>query len=270
MTVTTHTMRLRLLFSVILITGLLTAPALFADETELRSKAPGFRTDLGMYLSLGGHSCVAGGADFTECSGNGVGWAMGGGFALGLQVRPFRFFSIGLDLSLLNLRPYEDTEFELYYKRSFDLSVGPVFMAHIPIRLKALLIEPSLGVKLGFVNGFIPINEGARVFSSESVGTGESYKDAWDVEEPEPETPEYFKQFGPEVAGIIRLDFYPLPGFGIGAEVRLIATMYQQTCEHYATDSLCRGMHDDQIDQASEEEKTPFKVFYGLHFMKYF
>jgi hypothetical protein len=240
------------------------------EEAELRSKAPGFRTDLGAYFAIGGHSCVGGGADFTECQGNGVGWSMRGGFAFGLQVRPYRFFSIAMDLSLMYLSPYKDSEFDDYYKRNIDLSVGPVFTSHIPVRVKNVLIEPTIGLKLGFVNGFMPIKEGAKIYRPESIGTGESYKEGWGVVEEEPENPRYFKQFGPEVTGIFGLDVYVLPGFGFGVEMRLIATMYQQTCEIYANDSLCRGMHDDLEDEATEVEKTPFKIFYGLRLMKYF
>jgi hypothetical protein len=251
----------------------LAAPATLwgQEETPVRKRAPGFRTDLGLYFMIGGNSCAGGGTEHTECKGNGVGWSMGGGMALGLQVRPFRFFSIGIDFTTTVLSPYEDSDFDVYFKRMVDFSVGPMFTAHIPVRIKTILIEPSLGLKVGFVQGYTPLKKNApTIYAPESVSG--TYKDAYpDVEEePPPKNPKSFKQFGPEISGVIGLNVFILPGFGFGPQVRFTGAMYQQTCEQYAEDSLCRGMHDDPEDKETESEKAPFRIFYGFYLMKYF
>jgi hypothetical protein len=234
----------------------------FGQEEEIRSKSPGFRTDFGFYLLGGIHTCVDGGNEFTACKGNGT-WSPSGGVAGGVVVRPFRFFSIGLDLSFTNLSPMKNAGYEAY-KRLSDLNVGSIVRLHIPIRIKLVTLEPAIGFGFGFVNGYVPRRSEATRSGSNS-GVMETFVSQFEIPK---EYPTKYRLFGPSVSGVLALNLFLMPGFGMGWEVRFIGTFYQQVCEDYESGpTYCRGYFQDNED--TEEETFPLKIFTGFHLIYY-
>ncbi len=236
----------------------LAVAALFSATASAQDKIPeknplGFRSDFGLELSIGGHSCVSGGGNegTLQCSGNNKGWDFGSGWVIAGRVRPVKFFSAGLELSYMGLRPGDGTATENGYKRFFDFSVGPVFKFHIPIRIRVILMDISLGIKTAFVNGFL-----YEYPNKEVQGNID-------------ESSKYYRHrlFGPEISGSIGLDLYVVPRLGFGVEVRPIGTLYQSVCFDKGSDHICRGVKEDSETQ--HHYIAPFKLFYGLHIIYY-
>jgi hypothetical protein len=225
-----------------------------SGQDKVKEKNPlGFRTDFGLELTFGGHLCSGGGGDGSqiECSGNNKGWDMGTGLAVAGRIRPLKFFSIGLEFSYMGLRPKGGTVTDQLFKRFFDLGVGPVFKFHIPIRIRAMLLDISLGLKTAFVNGFLY----AKTDSEVQKNTGDDSR--------------YHRHrlFGPEISGIIGADLYVIPKLGFGVELRPMATLYQTVCFDDGSDHICRGAEDDSVK--SNRFGSPFKILFGLHVIYY-
>jgi hypothetical protein len=242
------------LFLISCLTALLLCAVSASAQDKIPDKNPlGFRSDFGLELSIGGHICVSGGGSGSkiECKGNNEGWSMGSGIAIAARVRPLKFFSIGLELSYMGLRPADASKTEELFKRFFDFSVGPVPMFHIPIRIRVVLLDISLGLKVAFVNGFLY----AKPDKDVQANTGD--------------TSNYYRHrlFGPEVSGIVGLDLFIVPKFAFGVEFRPMATMYQTVCFDDGSDEICRGAEDDPT--TDNQYGTPFKIFFGLHGILY-
>ena len=245
---------IKLGFSFVVLTCLAIGPAGASAQDKIPDKHPlGFRSDFGLDVTIGGHVCAGGGGSGSqiECSGNNKGWDMGTGLAIGGQVRPLKYFSVGLELSYMGLRPADASDSDKLFKRFFDFAVGPVLKAHIPVRIKVVLMDITLGVKAAFVNGYLYAKPDGEVQSNLN------------------ENSKYYRHrlYGPELDGIIGLDLFIIPRFGFGIEFRPMATMYQSVCFDDGTDQLCRGVADDPVP--ANRFATPFKILFGLHLIYY-
>ncbi len=215
-----------------------------ADDETVRSENPGFRTDLGIYVLGGGHQCLRGGSGYALCSGKDTGWETSFGIAMGFIVRPFRHFSFGIDGAYMNMISRFNDKI-----RWADLNIGPVVRVHLPIRLTRAVIEPSLGVQGGIVQGNIHDSQAG-------------YMD---------------KHIGPFFTGLAGINLFLIPGFGFGFELRITGTFYQEVCFEGTQGRHCRGTDDDSAfiegmadigDRGMAE--YPWKIFYGGHLIYYF
>ena len=161
--------------------------SVLGQEERIRGRSPGFRTDFGVYLIGGGNSCAGGGCEADAISA--PKWSTHLGIAAGIVVRPYRFFSVGLDVSFTNLVPAEETK---ALKRFFDLAISPVLRLHIPVRFRTVVLEPAMGVGIGFVNGYLQYDG----IDSASRKTSRRY-------------------FGPVISGIIGLNLFLTPKMSI-------------------------------------------------------
>ena len=174
---------------------------------------------------------------------------MGTGIAIGAIVRPLKYFSAGLDVAYMALRPLESTQFEDVYERFTDISFGGIFRGHLPIQIKRLLLDLSLGVKFGFVNGFL-----------KAIPDGEFQRETGDDS-----STYHHRHYGPEIAPLFNADLFIIPKFGFGFELRIPFTMYQSVCFDQGESQICRGTQDDIVDKVS----SPVKIFYALHLIYY-
>ncbi len=221
------------------------------QEEEPRPKSPGFRTDLGIQLSVGGHQCLRSGSGYAECRGADGGWNTSVGIAGGFIVRPIPYFSAGLDAAYMHMtsRWNEST----YWS---DISAGPVLRAHLPIRIKNVVLEPHLGAQGGFIQGNMHFKEDGNRRVNQHTGLF--------------------------VAPLGGLDIFVLPGFGFGIDVRVIRTFYQEVCFESSTGTICRGTNDTQSNSCGTGDQHsfypgdgsaaqyPWKIFYGGHLLYYF
>ncbi len=248
--------------------GALVAPAVAsAEEAEVslntevseetfaeRPKTPGFRTDLGVQFSFGGHSCIGGGSDYATCGGTNVRWDTSWGLGGGFIARPFKLFSLGVNVSYYNMKFRRITE-----NKWSDLLLGPVGKFHFPFRLgtKDLLFEPNIGLQVGFAKG---------TFKERMRETGQSVD--WNHE-----------HLGAFLGLPFGVDFFPIPKLGVGLEFKVVRTFYTEVCfEHDQV--ACRGVNDkaltkryDLPDGGVPNDKGvasyPWKLFWGLHVLYY-
>jgi hypothetical protein len=202
--------------------GLASGPVAAQEEAEeepayqVRTEDPGFRTDLGIHLSLGGHACLGyGGTRYAKCNGAEVSWDPSIGFNLGLIVRPFQRLSAGLDFSYMRMVHHQDTA-----SKWSDMIISPVVRYHQPLRIRGLYIEPNLGLGFGWVK--------ANYHQAERIDTQEKV----DFDHP---------HLGSVLTILLGADFFPLPRLGVGLEFRLIRTFYDEVCFEWAGGVNCRG-----------------------------
>lgn len=245
---------LKLGFSFVVLSAFLFVAAAGFTQDKIPDKHPlGFRSDFGLGVTIGGHVCASGGGSGSqiECKGNNIGWDMGTGLIISGQVRPLKFLSAGLELSYMGLRPADASESDRLFKRFFDFAVGPVLKFHIPIRIQAMLLDITLGVKGAFVNGFLYAKPNADI--QDNIGDSSKYY--------------RHRLFGPELDGIIGVDLYVIPRFGFGVEFRPIGTFYQTICFDDGSEHICRGAQDDPVE--SNRFGSVFKILFGLHAIYY-
>ena len=147
------------------------------------------------------------------------------------------------------LRPLDGSDYEDLYKRFFDISFGPVLKGHLPIQIRRVLLDLGLGVKFGFVNGYL--------FAKPNADYQEYIRDD--------SRTYHHRHYGPEVTGIFNADLFITPKFGFGIELRAIGTLYQQVCFDHGDEYVCRGTKDDTENKAI----APFKLGYGIHLIYY-
>jgi hypothetical protein len=190
------------------------------DRVSLKT---GFPTDFGIYFSAGASMCLPGGEGTGLCYETDDGWDTSFGFNSGMNMRPFRFMSFGLDLSYMNLESrFPDLD------RWADLYVGPVVRFHLPIRILKVLVDLSTGASGGLVVGFL--HDGKYVS----------------------------EHYGPYFSALFNLDIFPIPKFGFGFEFRVSGTFYQEVCFESSTGVLCRGTDDRWAAKYySEHNRTP-------------
>jgi len=223
-------------------------------ERIVRTEDPGFRTDIGLHLAFGGHSCVGGGSEYAKCKGADTSWDTSWGLVAGVIVRPFNHFSAGLDLTYVNMIHHQDTA-----SKWSDLTLGPVVRYHQPVRIRDFYFEPNLGIQFGWVQGKY----------HQGTGSGNEKVD-YD-----------HKHLGAFLAIPLGVDFYPLPKLGVGLEFRLIRTFYSEVCFEWAGGVNCRGTQDEAIVKRWEDDNVsfpgekgiatyPWKLFWGVHALYYF
>ena len=229
----------------------LVIPSISMGQQVDNDKNPlGFRTDLGISLAIGGHNCIgSSGTNWLQCNGNNKGWQMGTGFSIGAVVRPFKYFSVGLDASYMALRPLAESGTEKYYNRFTDLSLGALVKGHFPVNIKRFLLDIALGLRFAAVNGFLKAEPDPE-FQQITHDNSSAY---------------YHRHFGPEITPVLDLAFFVIPKLGFGAEIRLPMTMYTSVCFDQGSSHICRGTEDD----ISNKVKAPVKIFYGLHMIYY-
>jgi hypothetical protein len=223
-------------------------------EAAARDGDPGFRTELGLQLSVGGNSCLGGGTNYADCNGSADRWDTSWGLAGGLLVRPFSRFSAGVEVSFLNMIYHQDTK-----NTWSDLLLGPIVRYHQPLHLGSIYTEPNLGVQGGYVWGIWHRNK----FGSTTVN--------WDNE-----------HLGGFLAIVLGWDVFLLPRLGVGIELRLVRTFYREVCYHWNGGNLCRGVDDKTLVTQYSPSSTanfpgepgtadyPWKLFYGVHGIYYF
>ena len=220
------------------------------QQVENDKNPLGFRTDLGINLAIGGHTCIGSSGDrWLKCKGNNVGWQMGTGFSIGVTIRPFKHLSFGVDASYMALRPLSESSTEDSYERFTDLSLGALFKGHLPIQIKRFLLDIGLGLRFAATNGFLKAKPDAD-FQSVSGDDSSAY---------------YHRHFGPEITPVLDLAFFIVPKLGFGMEVRMPMTIYTQVCFDQGKSHICRGTQDDPLNKV----KAPVKLFYGLHVIYY-
>lgn len=228
------------------------APA-SADEPVLREGDPGFRTEVGLHLSFGGHSCVGGGSEYGACFGQGdYSWDTSWGLFGGVQARPFNRFSFGLDVGYTNLIHHQNTD-----ETWSDLLLGPVARYHHPLRLANLYFEPNLGVQLGYVRG---------IYHQKKLGST-----TVDFEN---------EHLGLFLGIMLGADWFLLPRVAVGIEFRLIRTFYLETCKEWSGGVNCRATDDKDLASRGDPNREyanepgvatfPWKLFYGIHGLYYF
>jgi len=218
-----------------------------AEDKETRPEVPGFRTDLGIHVSVGGHQCLRSSSGYAICRDADAGWDPSFGIAGGVIVRPFPYFSVGIDASYMNMKGrWKDTT------RWTDISFGPVVQGHLPIKIVRVVLEPRIGLQGGYVQGNMVRKEDDNQLRDTHIG--------------------------PFIAPLAGLDLFVLPGFGFGFEVRVIRTFYQEVCFESSRGSTCRGVNDDESNSHWNEfypgdgplAEYPWKIFYGGHLLYYF
>jgi hypothetical protein len=224
-------------------------------ERIVRTEDPGFRTDLGLQLAFGGHSCVGGGSEYAECKGADTSWDTSWGLAGGFIVRPFNHFSFGIDVTYVNMIHHQDTA-----SKWSDFTMGPVVRYHQPVRIRDLYFEPYLGLQAGWVMG--KYHQATRIDTNEKVDYDH-------------------KHLGAFLAIPFGVDFFPLPKLGVGLEFRLLRTFYSEVCFEWRGGVNCRGTQDEAIVKRFEDDKVtfpgekgiakyPWKLFWGVHALYYF
>jgi hypothetical protein len=219
-----------------------------------RDGDPGFRTDLGFHVAIGGNSCIGGGTGYASCYGADNAWDTSVGVSGGVLLRPLKHFSAGIDITYGRMRYHQMTA-----NKWSDLTFGPVARFHWPIRFKGLYFEPNLGLQVGFVKGVMYENESEQdtSLSREHV------------------------HMGAFLALPFGLDFFPLPRLGFGLEFRLIRTIYTDVCFESSGGVACRGIDDEALTDRYDLpfggvpadkgiEKFPMKLFWGVHGLYYF
>ena len=238
-----------LLASLVATVALLEAGPARAQVDEARPDVPGFRTDFGIQLSVGGHQCIqdSGGTGYAKCRGADGGWNTSMGAVLGIVLRPWRFFSVGLDFAYMSM----DSRYNK--KNSFgDFSIGPVIRGHLPIRIVKVVFEPNVGIQYGFMQGHL-------------------YREHDRID----------RHIGSFFTMLITLDLYVIPKLGFGFDLRIIRSGYQEVCVEGGDATVCRGANDQNAAAALEETKEndtlvdekasyPWKIFYGGHVVYYF
>ncbi len=239
----------RLPISILLM--VLLAPAISLGQQVEDDKNPvGFRTDLGINVAIGGSNCMGStGERWLKCTGNNEGWQMGTGVAIGATVRPFQYFSLGLDVAYMALKPLAESATEDFYTRFTDISFGALFKGHLPVRIKRFLLDIALGMRFAVVTGFLKAKPDAN-FQAITGDVSKNY---------------IHRHLGPEITPVLDLAFFVLPKLGFGMELRLPMTIYTQVCFDQGDGSICRGATDDIENKA----KPPVKLFYGLHVIYY-
>jgi hypothetical protein len=222
------------------------------EELTVRTKDPAFRTDFAMHLALGGNSCVGGGTNYANCKGLEHAWDTGFGIAGGLFVRPFRFFSAGLDVAYTMLVYHQETS-----SKWGDLTLGPALRVHFPVKLRKIYIEPNVGLHGGWVKG--NYHQGKR--DNDTVNYDHTHMGAF-------------------MSLLFGADVFLLPKLGVGLEFRVIRTFYIEVCFESDESVNCRGDDDQAIIERYAEhtgypgEKGtadyPWKLFYGIHGLYYF
>ena len=214
-----------------------------------REGEPGFRTDIGVHLSLGGNSCLGGGTSYAECRGTDNAWDAGFGLTAGVLLRPWKHFSFGLDLYYGRMRYHQVTE-----NRWSDFGMGPSGRFHYPIRVKQFVLEPSIGVQVGWVEGVYHQNKRGNT----------------DVD--------YEHRHTGAFLGIpVTLDFFFLPRVAAGLEFRVVRTFYTEACFESVNGTICRGTDDDALTENDAifipgdkgEADFPWKLFWGIHLLYY-
>jgi hypothetical protein len=225
------------------------------ETHQVRTEDPGFRTDLGLHLSLGGHACLPGGSRYAKCNGQDVSWDPSLGFNVGLIVRPFQRLSFGLDFSYMRMVHHQDTA-----SKWSDLILGPVARYHHPLRIRDLYFEPNVGVGFGWVKA--NYHQAERIDTQEKVDFDHAH-------------------LGAVLTILLGADFFPLPRLGVGIEFRLIRTFYDEVCFEWNNGVNCRGSRDEAIVRRWADDNVtfpgekgiadyPWKLFWGVHGLYYF
>lgn len=225
------------------------------QETVNRPEVPGFRTDLGIQFSFGGHSCIGGGSNYASCYGTDTSWDTSWGLGGGFLARPFKLFSVGVNISYYTMKLHEITD-----NKWGDLLLGPVAKFHFPFMLGArkLLFEPNIGLQGGFAKG---------TYSEEKLASTE--KVGWEHE-----------HLGAFLAIPFGVDFFPIPKLGVGLEFKLVRTFYTEVCFESRDLTTCRGVNDKAAEDNWDLSSTgipndkgiatyPWKLFWGLHVLYY-
>lgn len=224
-------------------------------ERIVRNEDPGFRTDIGVHLAFGGHSCVGGGSKYADCRGTDTSWDTSWGLAGGIIVRPFYRFSAGLDISYVNMIHHQDTA-----STWSDFTLGPVVRYHQPIHIRSLYFEANIGVQFGWVQA--KYHQATRMDTNESVDYDH-------------------KHLGAFLAFPLGVDFFPLPKLGVGLDFRLLRTFYSEVCFEWVGGVNCRGVQDEALVKRWEDDNVtfpgekgiatyPWKLFWGVHALYYF
>jgi hypothetical protein len=248
------------IFTVMLLVAcLLLAPGQGAASESpaklVRSGEPGFRTDIGIHLSVGGHSCLAGGSGYAKCKGEDNTWDGSFGLAGGLLVRPLRHFSFGLEAGFAQMRLHQQTA-----NKWRDITVGPVARFHYPLRLRSLVLEPSAGLHFGYVRG---------IFSEKMSGSNQ--------------VDFVHDHQGMFFGFLLGADLFFLPRVAAGLEIRLIRTVYTEVCFESLSGVGCRAVSDEEVAAQYQVPGTetvldgdmgvvdyPWKIFFGIHLLYYF
>ncbi len=229
-------------------------------------ESPNFNTDLGIHLSFGGHSCIGGGSGYADCNDVRHSWDTFIGLQGGIMVRPFANYSFGIDAGYVRMLHHQHTDD--YWS---DFTIGPIVRGHLPLRLQRVLIEPTLGFQLGYVNG--------TFFQAARTEDFDDYR---------------HRHLGIFFALALGVDiFIPGTSFGVGLETRLLRTVYREVCFEWSEGTNCRGIADDskvnttlfEYDEELEIEVLtgsskfpgekgiatyPWKLYYGAHIIYYF
>jgi len=223
------------------------------SEEVLLTDGVGFRTDLGLHLSVGGNSCLGGGTGYAECSGTEHAWDTSWGLAGGFIVRPWWFLSIGIDLAYTNMIYHQATD-----NTWSDLAVGPTVRLHLPFNVRGFVLEPNLGLHLGYVQGVYHENE-----------TQDGRTMDYDHD-----------HMGFFLSILLGADFFVLPKFALGVEFRLLRTFYDEVCFEWSDGTNCRGVDDEAIEKRYDDNLNfpgekgivdyPWKLFWGVHGLYYF
>ena len=97
-----------------------------------RAGDPGFRTDLGFHVAIGGNSCIGGGTGYASCYGADDSWDTSVGVSGGVLLRPLKLFSVGMDITYGRMRYHQMTA-----NKWSDLTFGPVARFHWPVHSRA-------------------------------------------------------------------------------------------------------------------------------------
>ncbi|MDJ0763186.1 MAG: hypothetical protein QNJ97_09385 [Myxococcota bacterium] len=245
-------------FSILVLIGIPLIPAVGQVET---SETVPHKTTLGAYVNGGINLCLGGGTQYATCRTPDSGWLVSWGFSGGILVRPFRYFSIGLDVSYMNLRSRvaEDSDDDDIDFRWADFTAGPVGRLHVPIKTQYVIVEPKLGLQTGYIQGNRYRWEDGRTRKRKDI------------------------HMGPFLGFLGGIDFTPtpLPSLAFGIEARIVRSLYQEVCFEGRHGHLCRGV-DDQASNSwieNEEEyypgdgpiaKYPWKLNAGVNVTYYF
>jgi len=249
----------RMIFLVAVLASFLTVGArnTFAQDDATafhRPRNPGFRTDVGIHFSAGSQQCLAGSAAHGACQDFGVDWSPSFGMALGLIIRPGTYISLGLDAALMTMGG-QDRASDSW----LELMVGPTGRLHLPIRFGRIVLEPAVGLTVGYSEGHLRFrNENDTRFEGALLG--------------------------PFIGILCNLQLFILPGFGVGLDLRIHKMFYREVCVRSKDTHICRGVEDKRSQYYSEmrvheshnvleglrETTFSWKIYTGGHLVYYF
>jgi hypothetical protein len=161
---------------------------------------------------------------------------------------------VGFDVSYFNMKFHQTTA-----NSWSDLLLGPIARGHLPFRVGKFVLEPSLGVQVGYVKG---------VFHEKERENGT--KVDWEHD-----------HLGAFLAIPLGIDFFPIPKLGVGLEFKVVRTFYTEVCYQSTDLTTCRGVDDKALEDnwalptaGIPNDKGlasyPWKLFWGIHGLYYF